>query len=49
MTFFIIVAIVAVITIRIALRKKGVTDMQLKPYRYQVETRRSPWANRGGF
>ena len=31
------------------LRKGQVMDMQIKPYRYQLETRRSPWANRQGF
>ena len=49
MLFFIVTGVVGILTLRIAMRKRGVTNMQLKPYRYQVDSRRSRWANRQGF
>ena len=49
MVFFVVVGIVSILAVRIARRKRGVTDMQLKPYRYGVESRRSRWAHRQGF
>lgn len=45
---FIIVIILVFVFRRIS-RRKALEKMSLKPFRYQMEVRRSPWANRGGF
>jgi len=45
----IIFSVLLFLLARRILRKGQVIDMQLKPYRYQIETRRSIWSNRLGF
>jgi hypothetical protein len=45
----IIIAIVAFFMFRRIRRRKALDAIALKPYRYNMEIRRSPWANRGGF
>jgi len=52
MSTFLLVAVLFFIVYRVSRRIRtnvAIRGMQEKPYRYPVETRRSRWANRGGF
>lgn len=49
MIVFITVCVLLALMARRILKKSRVLDLQARPYRYQVDSRRSPWANRLGF
>jgi len=49
MTFVIITLFIFLFIARRLWVRSRITALQLKPYRYQIESRRSPWANRLGF
>lgn len=48
-TFMIVFALILSLMAKRILKKGAVMNMQAKPYRYQVESRRSPWSHRTGF
>lgn len=45
----IIIVIVSFFIFRRISKRKALDAIALKPYRYNMEIRRSKWANRGGF
>lgn len=50
MILLVIIAVgVLFLIVRRVKRKNAIADMQIRPYRYPVETRRSRFGTRGGF
>lgn len=48
MIFMIVLVLFLAILARKIARNRAIYNIQTKPYRYQIETRRSPWNRRGG-
>jgi hypothetical protein len=49
MITLIVISVLLALLARRILKKSRVLDLQSRPYRYQVDSRRSPWSNRLGF